>query len=102
MDDASLRAGLPLEQVVEIGGTRIGLVHIAGPAAGRADRLVRRFPGCAVVVYGHTHLPELTRHGEVWILNPGSPTERRRGPRHTMLRLALEGGRVHPELVEVR
>lgn len=101
IDDAELRALLPRSAVVEAGGARIGLVHDPGPRAGREERLVRRFPGCDAVVYGHTHEPEVTRSGNVWILNPGSPTERRKAPVHTMLVLEIEGGEIRPELVEV-
>ena len=82
-------------------GARIGMAHVPGPAAGHEERLVRRFPGCDAVVYGHTHLPEVERHGGVWILNPGSPTERRRAPAHTMLVLEIEAGEIRPELVVV-
>jgi putative phosphoesterase len=103
-DEPALRELLPQELVVEVGGARIGLVHVPGPAAGREERLVRRFPGCDAVLYGHTHLPQVERHGGVWILNPGSPTERRRGPFHSMLLLRITpggvtAGAVSPELV---
>jgi putative phosphoesterase len=103
-DEPALRELLPQELVVEVGGARIGLVHVPGPAAGREERLVRRFPGCDAVLYGHTHLPQVERHGDVWILNPGSPTERRRGPFHSMLLLHITpgevtAGAVSPELV---
>lgn len=101
MDSAELRAALPKERIVEAGGARIGLVHIPGPAAGRAARLVARFAGCDAVVYGHTHLPEVAREGGVWILNPGSPTERRKAPHRTMLELAIDGGTIEPHLVEL-
>jgi putative phosphoesterase len=101
MDDQALRESLPKERIVEIAGARIGMVHIPGPLAGRAERLVRRFPGCDAVVYGHTHIPEVTRHDDVWILNPGSPTERRKAPSHTMLVLRIEDGAIEPELVEL-
>lgn len=100
-DEPALRGRLPKELVVEAGGARIGLVHIPGPRAGREERLVRRFPGCDAVLYGHTHLPEVVRHGGVWILNPGSPTERRRGPFHSMLLLEIEAGEIRPELVRL-
>jgi putative phosphoesterase len=104
-DEPALRERLPKELVVEAGGARIGVVHIPGPAAGREERLVRRFPGCDAVLYGHTHLPQVERHrvgGQgVWILNPGSPTERRRGPFHSMLLLEVNGGAVSPELVRL-
>ena len=78
MDEPALKAVLPKERVVEAAGARIGMVHIPGPRAGREERLLERFPGCDAVVYGHTHVPQVERHGAVWILNPGSPTERRR------------------------
>ncbi len=102
MDDAELKASLPKEQVVEVGGARIGLVHVPGPRVGREERLLRRFRGCDAVVYGHTHVPQVERVGDAWILNPGSPTERRSAPLHTMLVLDVDGGRVEPRLVELR
>jgi putative phosphoesterase len=80
MDEPDLKAMLPERAVVEAEGLRIGLVHDPGPAQGRHERLVEWFPRCHVVAYGHTHRPEVTRHGETWIVNPGSPTERRRAP----------------------
>lgn len=83
-DDPELRLLLPARRVVDVAGHRIGIVHDPGPARGREARLTAGFPGCELVVYGHTHIPELTRHGAVTLLNPGSPTERRRGPYHAM------------------
>jgi uncharacterized protein len=100
-DEPALRAALPRELVVEAGEARIGMVHIPGPAAGREERLVRRFPGCDAVVFGHTHLPVVERHGRVWLLNPGSPTERRRGPFRSFLLLRVSGRRLRPRLVEL-
>ena len=84
MDAPELRGFLPERRVVEVEGLRLGLVHDAGPAAGRHERLAGWFPGCDLVAYGHTHLPEIARHGDLWVVNPGSPTERRRAPGHTM------------------
>jgi uncharacterized protein len=100
-DEPALRAALPRELVVEAGEARIGMVHIPGPAAGREERLVRRFPGCDAVVFGHTHLPVVERHGRVWLLNPGSPTERRRGPFRSFVLLRVSGRRLRPRLVEL-
>jgi putative phosphoesterase len=97
MDEPELRASLPGRRVVEAEGLRIGLVHDARGAAGRHQRLLEAFPGCDVVAYGHTHRPEMEKVGESWILNPGSPTERRRSPEHTMI--VLEGG--EPTLVTI-
>ena len=99
MDDAELRDRLPETRVVDAGGLRIGMTHDPGPAAGREERLLRRFPGCAAIVYGHTHQPEVARMGEAWILNPGSPTERRRAPSHTMLVLEAAHETITPELI---
>jgi uncharacterized protein len=97
VDEPSLRQTLPERLVVEAGGVRIGLVHDAGARAGRYERLREWFPGCDVVAYGHTHMPEVARSDGVWIVNPGSPTERRRAPTHTMVVLAGPA----PELVEL-
>jgi predicted phosphodiesterase len=99
MDEPALRASLPAELVVEAGGARIGMVHVPGPRAGREARLAARFPGCEAIVYGHTHVPQVELWEGVWILNPGSPTERRKAPTHAMLELRIEGGEVAPELV---
>jgi uncharacterized protein len=100
-DEPAVCALLPARTVVEAGGVRIGLVHDAGPRAGREARLAAKFPGCDAVLYGHTHLPQVERHGETWILNPGSPTERRRGPFHSLLLLEVEAGAIRPELVRL-
>ena len=78
------------------------MVHIPGPRAGREARLVARFPGCDAVVYGHTHVPQVERFGGVWILNPGSPTERRRAPCALAARAARSRrARSTPELVRL-
>jgi putative phosphoesterase len=99
VDEPELRAMLPEERIVTVEGVRIGMTHVPGPAAGREERLAARFPGCAAVVYGHTHLPQVERAAGVWILNPGSPTERRRAPARTMLELDVQGAELLPELV---
>jgi putative phosphoesterase len=99
MDDPALKALLPKERIVEAGGARIGMVHIAGARAGREARLLARFPGCDAIVYGHTHVPQVERHEGVWILNPGSPSERRSAPARTMLDVVVEGRDVAPQLV---
>jgi len=101
MDEPALQAALPETLVVEAGGVRIGLVHDGGPRQGRGNRLAARFPGCGMIVYGHSHLPEVALHDGVWILNPGSPTERRRAPVHTMIRLEAADGDAQPQLLEV-
>ena len=84
VDERPLRELLPGRSVVEVEGVRIGLVHDPGPADGRRARLAGWFPGCELIVYGHTHSPDVTLDAGVWFVNPGSPTERRRAPAHTM------------------
>jgi putative phosphoesterase len=102
VDSAEVRRLLPAERVVEAGGARIGMLHDAGPAAGRLERLRRRFPGCAAVVFGHSHIPLHERAPDGFqIFNPGSPTDRRRQPVHTMGAGEAAGGAVALELVEL-
>jgi hypothetical protein len=84
--------GAPEQAEFELGGLRLAMVHDAGPAAGRAARLHRRFPRAALVVFGHSHIP-LDETGEgVRIFNPGSPTDRRRQPHGTIGVLEIEQG----------
>jgi putative phosphoesterase len=101
VDEPALHASLPETRVVEAAGARIGLVHVPGARAGREARLAARFPGCGAIVYGHTHAPQVELHDGVWILNPGSPTERRRSPTRTMLEVTVARGTLAPELVHL-
>ena len=101
VDSAELQARLPLVRTVEAGGARIAMIHDAGPAAGRLERMRRRFPGADAVVFGHSHLPLHEERDGFAIFNPGSPTERRRAPHHTMGLATVSGGRVAFELLRV-
>lgn len=101
VDSAALRAALPGERIVEAGGTRIAMVHDAGPARGRVGRLRARFPDADAVVFGHSHLPLHEEADGFQIFNPGSPTERRRAPTHTMGIAQAEAGTLTFELVQV-
>jgi uncharacterized protein len=100
MDEPALKALLPVELVVEVEEARIGMVHVPGPRRGRESRLAARFPGCDAVVYGHTHVPQVELAGGVWILNPGSPTERRSAPTRSMLEVTITGRALEPTLVQ--
>ena len=91
VDSAQLIARLPLQRVVRFEQVRIGMVHDAGPSGGRLQRLRRRFPDAQAVVFGHSHIPLHERDNGFQIFNPGSPTERRRSPRHTMGLATVEG-----------
>ena len=75
------------------------MVHDSGPKKGRRARIRRRFPEARVVVFGHSHIPFLEDEDGLMLLNPGSPTDRRRQPRHTFALLRAEGGRVRAEIV---
>jgi len=101
MDEAALKQALPERRTVEVDDWPVGLVHVPGAKAGREDRLVSWFPWCSAVVYGHTHIPQLGRHRGVWILNPGSPTERRRAPARSMIVLEVDAHRFEPRLVKL-
>ena len=103
VDEWDLRMRLPAVRVVEAGGARIVMTHDGGPAGGRLARLRRRFPDADAVVFGHSHQPLLEADGGGFaIFNPGSPTERRRAPAHTMGIATIGDGRVEFELHVVR
>ena len=99
MDEPGLKASLPKQVVVEHGGLHIGMVHDAGPRVGREARLAARFEDCDAVVYGHTHVPQVEQFQHLWVLNPGSPTDRRRQPVHSMIVLRVRGRRITPQLL---
>ena len=94
VDSADLRRTLPERQVVEAAGVRIGLVHDAGPSSGRLQRMRMAFPDCEAVVFGHSHIPLHEELNGFQIFNPGSPTDRRRQPRHSMGEARVGEGRV--------
>ena len=101
VDTADVRAMLPAARVDRYGGARIAMVHDPGPRQGRLERLRRRFPDADAAVFGHTHMPEHAEHDGFQIFNPGSPTERRRAPRHTMGEALVEDGRVGFRLIDL-
>jgi putative phosphoesterase len=86
-DDAAVRATLPATAIVQADGARVGVIHDAGPSRERLERMRRRFAAAEVdaVVFGHSHTPLHERSADGFqIFNPGSPTERRRAPHHSM------------------
>jgi putative phosphoesterase len=84
VDSAAVRAVLSPRLQLVFDGVRIGMVHAPGAAANRLSRLRAAFPRCQAVIFGHTHMPEHDERDGFQIFNPGSPTERRRAPVHTM------------------
>jgi putative phosphoesterase len=101
VDKPAVRAALPVRLELELAGVRIGMIHAAGPAEGRLARLRAAFPDCAAVVFGHTHMPEHREHTGFQIFNPGSPTERRRAPLHSMGIARIDDGAIAFELLAV-
>jgi putative phosphoesterase len=94
-NDRGLERALPAAWEGDLGGVPVGMVHDSGPTKGRPARMARRFPDAAVVVFGHSHDP-LVEHGleGQLLVNPGSPTQRRRQPVHTVAWLELAAGAV--------
>jgi putative phosphoesterase len=85
VDEDRVRAVLPEAAVFNAGEHRIAVVHDAGPAGDRLPRLRARFPEAGAVIFGHSHIPLHERSPDGFqIFNPGSPTDRRRQPHHTM------------------
>jgi uncharacterized protein len=102
VDDVELSATLPVSATVIADGRHLAITHDAGPARGRLERLRRRFPQAEAVIFGHSHIPLHERSPDGFqILNPGSPTERRRAPHHTMAIAAIEAGRLAFEVLEL-
>jgi putative phosphoesterase len=99
VDSAELIARLPLQRTVALGAVQIGMVHDAGPAAGRLQRMRRRFPDVQAVVFGHSHIPLHEERDGFQIFNPGSPTDRRRQPRHTMGVATIEAAKLTFEVI---
>jgi putative phosphoesterase len=103
VDEPELAMRLPGARMVEAEGARIAIVHDAGAAAGRRERMRGRFPDADAVVFGHSHIPlhEQDFDGGFQIFNPGSPTERRRSPRHTMGLCRAEAGNLRFDLIDL-
>jgi len=101
-DGPALRARLPEVARVWLDGLALGVVHETGAATGRERRCDERFGDLDVLVFGHSHIPwdSVTARG-LRLLNPGSPTDRRRQPVATYLTATVSAGsltdvRLHP------
>ena len=86
VDSPELRRELPESLSLDLNGATLGVIHDAGPAKGRLERLRARFPDADAVVFGHSHMPLHEEREGLQILNPGSPTERRRAPHRSWAR----------------
>lgn len=96
-DGGHLRARLPEVAHADLDGIRLTVVHETGGAKGRGPRVDRRFPGRDLVVFGHSHIPwDETTPAGLRLLNPGSPTDRRRQPVATYMTLEVAAGQLGP------
>jgi putative phosphoesterase len=96
-DSADLCARIPEIAQIELAGVSIIVVHETGSAKGREQRIDRRFPGADLIVFGHSHMPwDTTTPAGKRLLNPGSPTDKRRQPHATFQTLELEAGVIGP------
>jgi hypothetical protein len=92
-DGPALRARLPEVARVELEGVRFAVVHETGAAAGREKRCARAYPDVDVLVFGHSHIPwDTTADTGLRLLNPGSPTDRRRQPTFTWMTAQVADG----------
>ena len=92
-DGPPLRARLPEVARVELAGVRLAVVHETGAAAGRERRCAAAYPDVDVLVFGHSHIPwDSSAATGLRLLNPGSPTDRRRQPTHTWMTAELAAG----------
>jgi len=92
-DGPELRKRLPEVARVQLDGVRLAVVHETGQAAGRERRCAAAYPDVDVLVFGHSHIPwDTTAPGGLRLLNPGSPTDRRRQPTHTWMTAEIRDG----------
>ena len=101
-DGPELQARFGRKRIVTVAGVRIGLTHGDWPA-GRArtpDKAFALFEheDVSVVCYGHSHIPAIERRGDRWLVNPGSPTDKRRQPSYSYGLLTIDDGVVTPSL----
>ncbi|MFD3722251.1 metallophosphoesterase family protein [Streptomyces sp. NPDC058674] len=92
-DGPELRSRLPEVAYATLEGVRFGVVHETGPARGRERRCAQSFPDLDVLVFGHSHIPwDSLAPGGLRLLNPGSPTDRRKQPHHTYMTAHVTDG----------
>ena len=101
VDSPQLQRRLPEQLSLELEGTVIAMLHDAGPAKGRLERMRVRFPDADAVVFGHSHMPLVKERDGLRIFNPGSPTQRRRAPSHTMGIAEVAKGRLDLRHIEL-
>ena len=84
---------------LDLDGLAVAMLHDSGQAAGRLRRMRRAFPAARLVIFGHSHIPLDQAEGGLRILNPGSPTDRRRQPHGTIGVLRIESAELLEALI---
>jgi uncharacterized protein len=98
-DGPELRRRLPEVARAEFNGVRLAVVHETGSAQGREQRMDARYPDVDVLVFGHSHIPwDTVTPAGLRLLNPGSPTDRRRQPYCSYMTAVVENGSIEAEL----
>ncbi len=101
-DGAELRERLPEVARLVVDGLRFAVVHETGPARRREERMDEAFPDTDVLVFGHSHIPwDTVTAGGMRLLNPGSPTDRRRQPVCTMMRVEVVSSALEATIIPV-
>ncbi|GAB2555034.1 YfcE family phosphodiesterase [Leucobacter ruminantium] len=101
-DGPELRARLPEVARFSVEGVSVAVVHETGQTRGREQRMDEQVPGVDLLVFGHSHIPwDTVSPGGMRLLNPGSPTDRRRQPRCTMMEVTIDGREIDARLIEV-
>ncbi|PZE61171.1 MULTISPECIES: metallophosphoesterase [unclassified Curtobacterium] len=99
-NDLGFEERLPLVAARRVESLRFAVVHETGAATGRERRAETDHPDVDVLVFGHSHIPwDSTAPNGMRLLNPGSPTDRRRQPDHTWMRCKVDGSEIRVTLV---
>ena len=93
---------LPLQRIIQLGGFSIGMTHGWGAPQGIEARVLQSFSqdDLDIVIYGHSHYPVCHNEGSLLVMNPGSPTDKRKAPFHTVGLLSL-GAVPHGEIIRL-
>lgn len=90
---------LPTKLEIVVEGVKVAIIHDSGPTKGRARRMKKLFPGADAIVFGHSHIPFNSVEEGILLFNPGSATDKRLQPNHTMGTLSVANGSISGTLV---
>ncbi len=96
-----LAIDLPIKLEIELEGVKVAVIHDSGAVKGRARRMKKLFPEADAVVFGHSHIPMNFLEEGILLFNPGSATDKRRQPKHTMGTLQVANGSISGAIVEL-